>query len=123
MLPGRLRGEELVGETATRPRLSITRSSHLTGPRRDVAGSKHSPVLQPQAGQHGLWPLAAEECAQLHQRLSVRMVGLCSDVLHQTYLPFTADQLRQHFAPVAGPGERDRHLQYYLASIEEAQKI
>ena len=45
-----------------------------------------------------------------------------SDVLHQTYLPFTADQLRQHFAPVAGPGERDRHLQHYLASIEEARK-
>jgi hypothetical protein len=43
-------------------------------------------------------------------------------VLHQTYLPFTADQLRQHFAPVAGPGDRDRHLQYYLASIEEARK-
>lgn len=44
------------------------------------------------------------------------------DVLHKTYLPFTADQLRQHFAPVAGPGERDRHLQYYLASIERARK-
>jgi len=43
-------------------------------------------------------------------------------VLHQTYLPFTADQLRQHFAPVAGPGESDRHLQYYLASIEQARK-
>jgi hypothetical protein len=43
-------------------------------------------------------------------------------VLHETYLPFTANQLRQHFAPVAGPGERDRHLQYYLASIEEARK-
>jgi hypothetical protein len=51
------------------------------------------------------------------------MVGLVSsDVLHETYLPFTANQLRQHFAPVAGPGERDRHLQYYLASIEEARK-
>jgi hypothetical protein len=45
-----------------------------------------------------------------------------SDVLHQTYLPFTADQLRQHFAPVADPGERDRHLQYYLASIKEARE-
>ena len=45
-----------------------------------------------------------------------------SDVLHKTYLPFTADQLRQHFAPVAGPGERDRHLYYYLASIDEARK-
>ncbi len=43
-------------------------------------------------------------------------------MLHQTYLPFTADQLRQHFAPVAGHGERDRHLQYYLASIEQARK-
>jgi hypothetical protein len=45
-----------------------------------------------------------------------------SDVLHETYLPFTANQLRQHFAPVAGAGERDRHLQYYRASIEEARK-
>ena len=43
-------------------------------------------------------------------------------MLHEPYLPFTANQLRQHFAPVAGPGERDRHLQYYLASIEEARK-
>ena len=48
--------------------------------------------------------------------------GLLSDVLHQTYLPFTADQLREHFAPVAVPGERNRHLQYYLASVEEARK-
>jgi hypothetical protein len=46
---------------------------------------------------------------------------MSSDVLHETYLPFTADQLGQHFAPVASPGERDRHLQYYLASIEEAR--
>jgi hypothetical protein len=45
-----------------------------------------------------------------------------ADVLHHTYLPFTADQLREHFAPVAGPGERDRHLRYYLDSIEEARK-
>ena len=44
------------------------------------------------------------------------------DVLHQTYLPFTADQLRQHFAPVAGLGERDRHLQYYRASINKAKE-
>lgn len=47
---------------------------------------------------------------------------MSSDVLHQTYLPFKADQLRQHFAPVADPGERDRHLQYYLASIKEARE-
>ena len=45
-----------------------------------------------------------------------------ADVLHHTYLPFTADQLREHFAPVLGPGERDRHLRYYLASVEEARK-
>jgi hypothetical protein len=44
------------------------------------------------------------------------------DVLHHTYLPFTADQLREHFAPVLGPGERDRHLTYYLAGVEEARK-
>jgi hypothetical protein len=37
-------------------------------------------------------------------------------------LPFTADQLREHFAPVLGPGERDRHLRYYLASVDEARK-
>jgi hypothetical protein len=48
--------------------------------------------------------------------------GRMADVLHHTYLPFTADQLREHFAPVLGPGERDRHLRYYLASVEEAGK-
>jgi len=45
-----------------------------------------------------------------------------ANVLHHTYLPFTADQLREHFAPVADPGERDWHLRYYLASVEEARK-
>ena len=45
-----------------------------------------------------------------------------ADVLHHTYLPFTADQLREHFAPVLGPGDRDRHLRYYRASVEEARK-
>ena len=45
-----------------------------------------------------------------------------ADVLDHTYLPFTAYQLREHFAPVPGPGERDRHLRYYLASVEEARK-
>lgn len=48
--------------------------------------------------------------------------GLMADVLHPTYLPFTAEQLQEHFAPVLGPGERDRHLRYYLASVEEARK-
>ena len=43
-------------------------------------------------------------------------------VLHHTYLPFTADQLREHFAPVLAAGERDRHLRYYQASVEEARK-
>jgi hypothetical protein len=45
-----------------------------------------------------------------------------ADVLHPVYLPFTADQLREHFAPVHGPGEEDRHLRYYRASVEEARK-
>jgi hypothetical protein len=45
-----------------------------------------------------------------------------ADVLHHTYLPFTADQLRKHFAPVHSPGDSDRHLSYYKASVEEARK-
>jgi hypothetical protein len=45
-----------------------------------------------------------------------------ADLLHPTYLPFTADQLREHFAPVAGPGEKDRHLKYYRDSVEAAKK-
>jgi len=45
-----------------------------------------------------------------------------ADVLHHTYLPFTVDQLRAHFAPVLGNGDRDRHLSYYLASLEEGRK-
>jgi hypothetical protein len=45
-----------------------------------------------------------------------------ADVLHPVYLPFAADQLREHFAPVNGPGEEDRHLRYYQASVEEARK-
>src|SRR5580704_14812197 len=48
--------------------------------------------------------------------------GFMADVFHHTYLPFTADQLREHFAPVLGPGERDRRLRYYLASVEETRK-
>src|SRR5580693_6275375 len=65
---------------------------------------------------------AAEKGAQLRQRLSMPTVGVMADVLHHTHLPFTVDQLREHFAPVLGPGERDRHLRYYLASVEEARR-
>jgi hypothetical protein len=46
---------------------------------------------------------------------------LVATLLHPRYLPFTADQLRAHFAPVLGPGELDRHLTYYLASVEQAK--
>lgn len=42
-------------------------------------------------------------------------------VLHPTYLPFTADQLKAHFAPVLADGELDRHLRYYRASTEQAK--
>jgi hypothetical protein len=42
--------------------------------------------------------------------------------LHETYLPFTAEQLGQHFAPVSGAGLPDRHLKYYRASIGQADK-
>src|SRR5207342_1355676 len=48
--------------------------------------------------------------------------GLMADVLHPVYLPFTADQLREHFAPVHGPGEEGRHVRYYQASVEEARR-
>lgn len=46
---------------------------------------------------------------------------LMAALLHPTYLPFTVDQLRGHFAPVLGTGELDRHLTYYLASMEQAK--
>jgi len=42
-------------------------------------------------------------------------------LLHSTYMPFTTDQLRGHFAPVLGDGEQDRHLRYYLASVDQAR--
>jgi hypothetical protein len=45
-----------------------------------------------------------------------------ADLLHPKYLPFTADQLREHFAPVAGAGEKDRHLTYYRASVARAKE-
>jgi hypothetical protein len=45
-----------------------------------------------------------------------------ADLLHPIYLPFTADQLREHFAPVAGPGDKDRHLKYCYASAAAAKK-
>jgi hypothetical protein len=45
-----------------------------------------------------------------------------ADLLHPKYLPFTADQLREHFAPVVGAGEKDRHLTYYRASVDQARK-
>jgi len=47
--------------------------------------------------------------------------GLMATLLHSTYLPFTADQLRGHFAPVISAEELDRHLTYYLASVEHAK--
>ncbi|GAA0794316.1 hypothetical protein [Spirilliplanes yamanashiensis] len=38
-------------------------------------------------------------------------------VLHETYLPFPAEILRRHFAPVRAPGD---HLAYYRASVANA---
>src|SRR5690242_14256744 len=65
---------------------------------------------------------AAKGHARMCQRFRRAYGGLMADVLHPVYLPFTADQLREHFAPVHGPGDRDRHLRYYLASVEEMRK-
>lgn len=44
------------------------------------------------------------------------------DEIHETYLPFSADVLRKHFAPVKGEDEEqwERHLSYYLASASRA---
>jgi hypothetical protein len=47
--------------------------------------------------------------------------GWMAAVLHPTDLPFTADQLKAHFAPVLADGELDRHLRYYRASTEQAK--
>ena len=41
------------------------------------------------------------------------------DVIDPLYLPFTAEELLEHFAPVAGDEQRkepQRHLKYYLTS-------
>jgi hypothetical protein len=46
-------------------------------------------------------------------------------VINQTYLPFTEDQLLEHFAPVAGvtaDADPRRFLQYYLGSADRYAK-
>ena len=45
------------------------------------------------------------------------------DVIHPKYLPFTAQHLADHFAPVAAPGDPGDHLAYYLASAERARAL
>ncbi|MBB2903529.1 hypothetical protein FHR75_004371 [Kineococcus radiotolerans] len=40
--------------------------------------------------------------------------------MHPVYLPFTEDQVRNHFAPVTSGGDRDRHLKHYRESIAHA---
>lgn len=45
--------------------------------------------------------------------------------IHPIYLPFTAAQLRQHFAPVDGrsPEELERHVQYFRDSAERYKQF
>jgi hypothetical protein len=47
------------------------------------------------------------------------------DHLHPEYLPFSADQLRVHFAPVRATrgAVTDRHLRYYEASLKAAADL
>src|SRR5882724_2369170 len=45
------------------------------------------------------------------------------EVIHETYLPFSREQLLGHFAPVAHGGDQARHLRYYLASAEAAATL
>jgi hypothetical protein len=41
------------------------------------------------------------------------------DVLDEIYLPFSEEQLRQHFAPVGtDKTSPDRHLDYYRKSVQ-----
>jgi hypothetical protein len=47
-----------------------------------------------------------------------RTVLRVSSPLHHTYLPFTADVLKTHFANVAGNGDADRHVRYYQESLD-----
>ena len=45
-----------------------------------------------------------------------------SELLHPIYLPFTKEQLRQHFAAVGtDTTSADRHLEYYLKSAQAAK--
>src|SRR5947209_5125153 len=43
---------------------------------------------------------------------------MADEPVHPTYLPFTAEQVRQHFCTVRGAESQDadRHLRYYLDS-------
>jgi hypothetical protein len=45
-------------------------------------------------------------------------------VIDQVYLPFTTDQLREHFAPIRNgqKADPDRHLTYYLKSAENYRR-
>ncbi len=47
------------------------------------------------------------------------------ELIHPTYLPFTAVQLRQHFAPVDGRSreELERHVQYFTDSAERYKQF
>lgn len=43
--------------------------------------------------------------------------------INETYLPFVADDLKKHFAPVNGSDlDADRHLKYYLESAERSRQ-
>jgi hypothetical protein len=64
-----------------------------------------------------------EECIWWHLSIQWAYGCLMAALLHPTYLPFTVDQLRGHFAPVPGTGELDRHLTYYLASLEQRRRM
>ncbi len=44
-------------------------------------------------------------------------------VIHETYLPYTAEELGRHFVQVSGSGAPDRHTRYYLSSREAAGRL
>lgn len=46
-----------------------------------------------------------------------------NEVMHETYLPVTEDQLRRHIAPVTGGGNPDGHVARYRQSIERLREF
>jgi hypothetical protein len=52
-----------------------------------------------------------------------QLPGDAVTVIHETYLPFRAEELGRHFAEVTAGGDPNRHTRYYLRSAENAGRL